>query len=202
MRCRPADLRQQAIVGAADLIARRGLRATSIRELARYAEVPLGSTYHYFPGGKQELAVEAVRYNGAQVHAAVSEALKDGPVAGVGYFCAMVRDLMVSSDFLAGCTVLAVAVEGADREAEPPALNAAAEVFTLWENMLAESFREHGVAEKRAADLATTVVAALEGSVGMSRAMRNVQPLDNVTRLLHDLVANAVSSVAGHLEPS
>ena len=56
------DSRKQMVMGAADMIRRRGLNATSVRELAKHASAPLGSTYHYFPGGKYELATEAVRW--------------------------------------------------------------------------------------------------------------------------------------------
>ncbi|MFD0487949.1 TetR family transcriptional regulator [Saccharopolyspora spinosporotrichia] len=56
--------RLQLVAGAADMIRRRGLNATSIREVAKHAQAPLGSTYHYFPGGKRQLAGEAVRFAG------------------------------------------------------------------------------------------------------------------------------------------
>jgi AcrR family transcriptional regulator len=46
-----ASSRERIVAGAADMISRRGLDATSIRYLAKYAEAPLGSTYHYFPQG-------------------------------------------------------------------------------------------------------------------------------------------------------
>ena len=54
--------REQIVTGAADMIRRRGLNATSIREVAKHAGTPLGSTYHYFPGGKNQLATEAVQW--------------------------------------------------------------------------------------------------------------------------------------------
>jgi AcrR family transcriptional regulator len=53
-----ADVRQQIVAGAAALISRRGLAGTSIRGLAEYAAAPLGSTCHYFPGRKSQLAAE------------------------------------------------------------------------------------------------------------------------------------------------
>ena len=53
--------RDRLVIGAADMIRRRGLNATSVRELAKHAGAPLGSTYHYFPGGKQQVVTEAVR---------------------------------------------------------------------------------------------------------------------------------------------
>ena len=55
-----AESRQRLVAGAADMMRRRGLNATSVRELAKHAQAPLGSTYHYFPGGKYQLAAEAV----------------------------------------------------------------------------------------------------------------------------------------------
>ncbi|MFE0739517.1 TetR family transcriptional regulator, partial [Streptomyces sp. NPDC058855] len=39
--------RERIVAGAADMISRRGLSATSIREMAKHAKAPLGSTYHY-----------------------------------------------------------------------------------------------------------------------------------------------------------
>ncbi|MFE4574745.1 TetR family transcriptional regulator, partial [Streptomyces chartreusis] len=64
------------------MISRRGLNATSIRETAKHARAPLGSTYHYFPDGKQQLATEAVRYTGAWVARSLRKELAAGPVAG------------------------------------------------------------------------------------------------------------------------
>ena len=52
------DTRTRMIHGAALLIGARGAKSTSLRDLAREAGVPLGSTYHYFPEGKQQLIDE------------------------------------------------------------------------------------------------------------------------------------------------
>ena len=57
-----AESRRRLVAGAADMMRRRGLNATSVRELAKHAQAPLGSTYHYFPGGKYQLAAEAVQW--------------------------------------------------------------------------------------------------------------------------------------------
>ncbi|MGA6225592.1 TetR/AcrR family transcriptional regulator, partial [Streptomyces umbrinus] len=77
------------------MISRRGLSATSIREMAKHAEAPLGSTYHYFPEGKQQLATEAVRYAGDTVARLLSEELEAGPAAGLGAFLALWRKIVV-----------------------------------------------------------------------------------------------------------
>ncbi|MFF7258767.1 TetR/AcrR family transcriptional regulator [Streptomyces sp. NPDC008159] len=181
--------RERIVAGAADMISRRGLSATSIREMAKHAEAPLGSTYHYFPEGKQQLATEAVRFTGEWVARSLRKELEAGPAAGLSAFLDLWRGIVVGSDFHAGCPVLAVAIEEPPADGVPPALVAAAEVFEQWEALLAASLREHGAESEQAAQLATLVVAAVEGTVAMCRAKRSTQPLDHTAAQLQALIA-------------
>ncbi|MFE1881551.1 TetR/AcrR family transcriptional regulator [Streptomyces diastatochromogenes] len=188
--------RERIVAGAADLISRRGLNAASIREVAKHAEAPLGSTYHYFPEGKQQLATEAVRYAGTAVDRVLRAELGAGPVAGLRAFLAMWRGIVVDSDFRAGCPVLAVSVEEPPADEIPPALVAAAEAFEGWESLLAEALGEHGVAPDQAADLAALVVASVEGATAMCRAKHSAQPLDRIARQLETVIAAALDRPA------
>ncbi len=183
--------RERIVAGAADMISRRGLSATSIREMAKHAEAPLGSTYHYFPEGKQQLATEAVRFTGEWVARSLRKELEAGPAAGLSAFLDLWRGIVVGSDFHAGCPVLAVAIEEPPADGVPPALVAAAEVFEQWEALLAASLREHGAGSEQAAQLATLVVAAVEGTVAMCRAKRSTQPLDHTAEQLQALISAA-----------
>ena len=176
------------MAGAADMIGRRGLNATSIRETAKHARAPLGSTYHYFPGGKQQLATEAVRHTGEWAARVLRRELAAGPVAGLAAFLALWREIVVDSDFRAGCPVLAVSVEEPPTDEVPAALAAAGDTFATWESLLAGSLREHGAEPERAAQLATLVVAAVEGAVAMCRAQRNTRPLDHTAEQLRSLI--------------
>ncbi|MBL7500830.1 TetR/AcrR family transcriptional regulator [Frankia sp. CNm7] len=186
--------RQRIVAGAADMIRRRGLNATSIREVARHAQTPLGSTYHYFPGGKQQLAVEAVRLTGDTVAAMLRAMLRAGPVDGLRAFLALWREILTSTDFQAGCPVLAVSIEEPADDTRPAIVAAAAEVFGGWETQLAEAMRLHGADPATAASLATLVIAAIEGAVAMCRAQRTTRPLDRVAAQLETLVAAAVGN--------
>ncbi|MGW8765147.1 TetR/AcrR family transcriptional regulator [Streptomyces sp. NPDC055815] len=185
--------RERIVAGAADMISRRGLSATSIREMAKHAKAPLGSTYHYFPEGKQQLATEAVRYTGEWVARSLRKELEAGPVAGLRAFLGLWRKILVDSDFHAGCPVLAVAIEEPQDGEIPPALTAAAEVFEQWETLLADSLRAYGAEPEQAAQLATLTVAAVEGTVAMCRAQRGTQPLDRTAEQLQGLIAAAIA---------
>ncbi|WP_141310184.1 TetR/AcrR family transcriptional regulator [Streptomyces spinoverrucosus] len=180
--------RERIVAGAADMISRRGLNATSIREMAKHARAPLGSTYHYFPEGKQQLATEAVRFTGEWTARSLRKELEAGPVAGLRAFLALWRKIVVDSDFRAGCPVLAVSIEEPSSDETPAALAAAADVFTTWESLLADSLREHGAEPDQAAQLATLIVAAVEGTVAMCRAKRSTQPLDHTAEQLQALI--------------
>lgn len=156
--------------------------------MAKHARAPLGSTYHYFPEGKQQLATEAVRYTGEWVARVLRRELRAGPVQGLRAFLALWRKIVVDSDFRAGCPVLAVSIEEPATEEVPAPVRAAAEVFDSWEGLLADSLREHGVGPEQAAQLATLVVAAVEGTVAMCRAKRSTQPLDHTADQLQALI--------------
>jgi AcrR family transcriptional regulator len=191
---RSTPSRERIVVGAADMISRRGLSATSIRHMAAYAEAPLGSTYHYFPEGKQQLATEAIRYQGDFVARSLRKELEAGPGAGLRAFLALWRKIVVDTDFHAGCPVLAVAIEEPPGDEIPPALAVAAEVFEMWESLLSDSLREHGVQAEEAEQLATLVVAAVEGTVALCRAKRSIKPLDQTAEQLQALLDSAIKS--------
>ncbi|MEU4163431.1 TetR/AcrR family transcriptional regulator [Actinoplanes sp. NPDC026670] len=182
------EARQRIVAGAADMISRRGLTATSIREMAKHSGAPLGSTYHYFPDGKQQLATEAVRYTGDTIAHSLRKALRAGPAAGLEAFLALWRAIVVDTDFRAGCPVLAVAIEEPPDGPTPPALAAAAQAFTDWENLLATSLREHGADPTNADEVATLIVAAVEGTVAMCRAKHSIEPLDRTATQLQRLI--------------
>ena len=59
---------------------------------------------------------------------------------------------------------------------------------TEWESLLAASLREHGAEREQAAQLATLIVAAVEGTVAMCRAKRSTQPLDDTAEQLQALI--------------
>ncbi|WP_431949772.1 TetR/AcrR family transcriptional regulator [Nocardia lijiangensis] len=190
-----SEARDRMVAGAADMLRRRGLNATSVRELAKHSGAPLGSTYHYFPGGKAQLAAEAVRFADALTTRRLTEELRAGPAAGLRAFVDMWRKTVLDSDFRAGCPVLAVSVEDQPDEDDEPR-RAAAAAFGGWTGLLADSLRAHGATAAVAEQTATLIVAALEGTVAMCRAQRSIEALDRTADALEAVVRAAVDSAA------
>ncbi|MEV0059396.1 TetR family transcriptional regulator [Nocardia sp. NPDC050718] len=190
-----SDARDRLVAGAADMLRRRGLNATSVRELAKHSGAPLGSTYHYFPGGKSQLAAEAVRLADALTVRKLTAELPAGPVDGLRAFVAMWRKILVDSDFRAGCPVLAVSVEDQPDEDDEPR-RAAAEAFGHWTVLLADALREHGATDDAAERTATLIVAAIEGTVALCRAQRSTRPLDQTAEALESVVRGVLGATA------
>ncbi len=183
-----SDTRRRMIHGAARAIGTRGVGAMSLRDLAKEAGVPLGSTYHHFPGGKAQLAEEAVTSTGRQVAKLVESAREQGIEGAIAAFTRVWRELLVETDFRTGCPVLAVATGD-----DPELTETARGIFASWQDLMVAGLADGGVPAERAPGLARMIVASLEGAVAVSRAERSLEPLDQVSAELITLVQAARS---------
>jgi AcrR family transcriptional regulator len=191
------------IAGAADLISRRGINGTSLRDVVDHTGTPRGSLSHHFPGGKMQMLEEAIAFASDGVAVPLHCAVADkGVVKGLRTFIGWWRNLLVTSDYEAGCAVLAVAVEpltsteGAPPEspAQPEKLRSLAhEAFARWETILADALCREGVSAAQSQRLAVLTVAAVEGTVAMCRAARSAQALDDVQQELEALLATRIA---------
>src|ERR671917_2016540 len=108
MATRPkADPRERMIESAVALFRERGVQGTSFSDVLAHSGAPRGSLYHYFPGGKAQLAEEATRYAGEVIAAGLAAALEQkDPVAAIRAFAGLYRRLLQASDYGAGCPVV------------------------------------------------------------------------------------------------
>lgn len=180
------DTRRRMVAGAALAIGTRGVGAMSLRDLARDAGVPLGSTYHHFPGGKAQLAEEAVESIGRKVARLVDKARSEGIEAALEAFTSVWRELLVDTGFRTGCPVLAVATGD-----DPELKETARAIFASWQELMVDGLVSDGVPADRAPGLARMIISSMEGAVAVSRAERSLAPLDQVTAELVALVRSA-----------
>ncbi|MGI5227347.1 TetR/AcrR family transcriptional regulator [Actinoallomurus sp. CA-142502] len=180
-----SDSRERMVRSAAYLLREHGYSGTAFSDVIAHSGAPRGSIYHHFPGGKEQLAEEAVRYAGDFVAAGVRAATRDDdPVAAVRAFSGWWRRVLVDSDFRAGCPIVAVITES--RLAD-----AAAAAFRRWQDALAAGLVSAGATPERAARVATLVTASAEGATLLCRARRSLEPFDDVVAELEDLIASA-----------
>jgi AcrR family transcriptional regulator len=189
--------RERMVASAALLIRERGAHPTAIADVLEHSGAPRGSAYHYFPGGRTQLLCEAIDYASDQIAARLSKAdsaaaLLDGMIAGF-------RKQLLSSEFRAGCPVVAVAVEaGEPAGTESPVQERAAAAFRRWTGQIVGRLRDDGAAAERAEELGMLIISSIEGAVVVARATRDVKPLDLIHRQLRDQLTAATP---GPLQP-
>lgn len=193
--------KQKLVAAAADLLRRRGLQATSIRELAKHAGAPLGSVYHYFPGGKAQFVADAVTFTACHVETQLAECLALGPMEGFKRYFAQWRSVLVESGYSAGCPLAAISMDAQAQQDAPEALSRVSEVFKDIKRQIASSLQESGLSATQAGQLATTIVALTEGAILMCRASQDLLAIDaaeatvlNLLHLFHDSEKTPASS--------
>lgn len=201
-RGRPPTLRAGAetrarITGtAALLMRRRGYHATGLAEVLARSEAPKGSLYHYFPGGKEQLASEAVREGARVVTEQITAAFAaNAGLAGVLRTFAMgLAAGLTESGFRDGCPVASVTLDAASDS--PVIAEACAAGFLEWRDTIATELGRRGYSEERAVQVATLVLAAFEGALLVARATRDARSLHDVANALADALADRVAPEA------
>jgi AcrR family transcriptional regulator len=173
-----AETKDRLLRAGEKLFRAQGYSGTGLKQLAAEADAPWSSMYHFFPGGKEQLAEEVLRYAGelyAQMIRQVFAAFPD-PVEAVGAMFAGEAKLLRASGFRNGCPIASVALDvtSTTETVRKPC----AEVFAAWIEALADGIAVSGVRREVATDLASYVLAALEGAIVLSRTLKSVKPLE------------------------
>lgn len=191
-----SDTRDRIVVATTELFRRRGFNGTALKDVTAAANATTGSLYHFFPGGKVQLA-EAVIVESGAAYQQLFEAIAGGaagPAEAVGEFFDGAAQVLADSDFIDVCPIGTVAREVANTHEN---LRVASDrVFSSWIEALVDRFVPAGLAAADARSLATTVVGALEGGFVLARSRRDAGVLRDVGQQVHRLVADRLSAVA------
>ena len=195
------DTRTRIVTAAAELFRRQGYNGTSVKQVIGAAGVPFGSLYHFFPGGKDELAEAAITTSGRayqELYEAIADAAPD-PAAAVTDFFDGAAEVLVGTGYADACPIGTVALEVASTNDR--LRQATAAVFDGWLGSLAARLREAGVGEDAAKELAVVAVAAVEGGFMLSRAARSPEPMRIAGRGVRRLVETALAEAAAPPRP-
>ena len=188
------DSRQNMIKTAAFLFGERGYAATSFQDVIARSGAPRGSIYHHFPGGKEQLAAEALRwYAGRFGTRMAGNTAEGGPTDAVAGYFAATATWLTKSDFRGGCPIGGVALDLGGND--DPLREVVAEAFADWRRVLEHAMRAEGCPEATARALAALVIAASEGALMLARAERDAglyeDVADQVMQHLRSVLATA-----------
>jgi TetR/AcrR family transcriptional repressor of lmrAB and yxaGH operons len=186
------DTRARMLETTARLLQHRGFYGTALSDILEQSGAPRGSLYFHFPGGKEELVLEATRASIKEASDALRAALAlaDNPAKAVRLYIEEAGSLMRASDYTFGCPVAPVILDASAGLSELAEICRAA--FDEWAGLLRVAFVGAGMAEPRAGALAFFVVATIEGLLVLARAYRDCSALTAVAVELEAAVAAAL----------
>jgi AcrR family transcriptional regulator len=181
-------IRDAAIV----LFRRNGYSGTGLKRIAADSAAPFGSIYHFFPGGKQQLAEETIRTSGREyghLVLALLDSVPD-PVESIEHAFRAAADTLAATDYADACPIATMALEVASTN-EVLRL-ATARVFEEWVSAGTEWFGRWVSDPERARSLAQSMIMILEGAFVLSRAARDPEPLLVAGRTMAEMTRAAI----------
>lgn len=192
----PPKTKERIVRASAEAFRRRGYTGTGLKQIVAEANAPFGSLYHFFPGGKEQLGVEVVRWSGAQYLELIAGVFDAAPDAATGIddFFALAAEVLEETGYADACPLETLALEVANTS--EPLREATATAFQSWLDAVAERFVAAGIPPVRAAELAVAAFSGMEGAFVLSRAMRTTAPLTVAGDLVSAAVRDALAD--GH----
>jgi TetR/AcrR family transcriptional repressor of lmrAB and yxaGH operons len=170
------DTKQRMIEAAASSLRTRGLAATSFTEVLAASGAARGAIYHHFPGGKDDLAEQAVTWSGRRVRTEIENIDAISPDAVIDEFLRRIRPVVAEASSGIGCAAAIVAAEASLGQA---ALAAAARTaIGSWIDALEERLRRCDAASGSHRAKAQLLITFLEGSLVLARASGSTESFD------------------------
>jgi AcrR family transcriptional regulator len=169
--------RERIVTSSAELFRRQGYSATGLKQIVAASSAPFGSIYHFFPGGKEELGAQAIRWSGGMYEELLAALLAPGddPVAAVREAFRLAGEDLEASGWADACPIATVALEVSSTS--EPLREACADVFESWLARGTAIFGAAGLDDAVARELTIALVTSLEGAFVLARALRSKEPL-------------------------
>jgi TetR/AcrR family transcriptional repressor of lmrAB and yxaGH operons len=175
-----SDTRARIIASARTLLRRHGYHGTGLAQIIEHSGAPRGSVYFLFPGGKEQVAVEAVNDWTLELDRLIRDLRATSGTARVwveamaDHFAGELR----ASDFTEGLPVTTITLESVP--ASPALTTACRAAYDTWLAALVDGLLAYGAPAERAEGLAKLMLASMEGAAVLCRACRSIGPLEQI----------------------
>ena len=189
------DTKDRFIDVSAELLRRQGYASTGVNQIVRAAKAPLGSLYHHFPGGKEELGAAAIRRSGGLYELLIPAVFDPAPdlVSAVRLFFDAAAAHLEDSEYEDACPIATVALEVSSTS--DIMREACADVFESWIAAGLPRFTAAGLDEATSRELVIAMIAALEGAFVLARATQSTEALHVAGELCAQATQRALDGV-------
>lgn len=191
---RKSNARQKIIESTKKLVEQQGARATTIDAVVQDSKAPRGSIYYYFKNGRTDMISDALGIADSDMIEMIHQSFDDQKNAStaVKNFFTNWGNYIQNNHFKNGCMATALAVEGDSIESELKESDS--DVFNHWLSEISTSLQTYNLTNNRADSLASTILAAGEGAVILSRVAKNLTPFNQVSKEISKLLDDSCIS--------
>ncbi|MGQ0837205.1 TetR/AcrR family transcriptional regulator [Actinokineospora sp.] len=174
--------RRQILDSARVLLCRQGYQGTGLAQIVERSGAPRGSLYFLFPGGKEQVAVEAVTESAAEFDGLITAAFAatDSPGEWVQAVARQLATSLESSDYREGCPITTITLDSVPDSA--PLTAACRATYDTWLASITRGLTAYGVPGDDAAGLAMFILSSVEGAMALCRAYQSTVPLAEAER--------------------
>ena len=173
-----SSARTRLLAAAEDMLREVGMAGTGIKDVVARSGAPIGSLYHYFPGGKTQLVSESVQINADKSRRLLSKFF-DGKQTGAAALRSLFHSAADGFERAGGNKGCAVGAVTLDLMPDDAALREICKsTFDDWVAIVAPCVPFPDERARRG--FAITAVAALEGAFVLAKAARSGEPFREV----------------------
>ena len=188
-----SDSKEKILTAASRLFQTKGYNATGLNEILKESESPKGSLYYYFPNGKDELALEAIKLSSQFIQTGIKNALAkySNPIEAIQYNIKCIIESLEegnSQNISIGLLALETHLNN------EPLREACKEAFWAIENIYAEKLIKNGLSEEVAQEMSSIILAMIEGAITLSVTQKNYLGLKAVSKQISVLLEHYFSS--------
>ncbi|MDA7027157.1 TetR/AcrR family transcriptional regulator [Bacillus sp. CLL-7-23] len=171
------ESRNKILHTASRLFQLQGYHATGLNQIVKESGAPKGSLYHYFPNGKEELAIEAVTYTGKIIEDIIQNNMEkvSDPIEAIQLFIQETASQFDYTESIQGIPVGLLASETA--LISEPLRIACMKVFKRWEGAFTRKLLQNGFSEEKASKLGTLINSMIEGGIILCLTSKDKTPL-------------------------
>ena len=167
---------------ASKLFSLKGYHATGLNEILKASKAPKGSLYYYFPNGKEELALEAIRFTIHDILEQLQNRFEgfSNPCEAIVFHINFLADLIETNQRTKYLSLCLVALETYD--SSEILRNACDDAFQMMEKFYMKRLLGFGFDQITAEELAVAVSTIIEGGIIMSLTHKSGEPLRKIAR--------------------
>ncbi|MBK1813831.1 TetR/AcrR family transcriptional regulator [Clostridium sp. YIM B02505] len=166
----------------------KGYHATGLNEILKESGAPKGSLYYHFPNGKEQLALESIKFSCDKITTNLKNFLDKfkNPIEGIAANIIGLAEILENEKKLRDMSISLLALEIYDTS--EVLREACEQTFSSIEDIYIEKLIEYGVDEDRAKEMATIILSLTEGAIILSLTRKNGEALRTAAKQIQVLI--------------